>query len=686
MQEHGTIFDIVPGSATDDFGEWKSFRFIDLFAGIGGIRLGFESVGGKCVFSSEIDENARKTYYANFGEYPCGDITKIQASEIPDFDILLAGFPCQPFSIAGKKAGFNHETQGTLFFEIERILREKHPPAFMLENVKNLRTHDNGNTLHTIISHLKALGYTVYFDVLNALDFGVPQKRERLFICGFADDVDFQFPAPLPKSQYKTLSDILENNVDKRYYVKESIRDSRLARMRDKAYPRPYISHENIAGAITPHSYCSALRAGASANYILINNERRPTEREMLRLQGFPETYKIVVGYGHVKHQTGNSVAIPIISAVARKMIEALNGSGVKRKGEHMEAELKQAKEALDAIIKKSRIHLYKPIQIAETLYHDRVCKDIDTNDLETYRNKSKAWRNEISIALLGRKSTSSARFQDDVFNAISPQQITALAEENRRTGGVVEAYIYQRFINKHRQLSAALDLCRNATRQDFDVKAFINSFRSEAGLKRSLDKVYEIIVYALFSTLIETMDLKVEISVNKEKLDIIKEFEDFTRSIMCIDFDNHTAVQDAKVFRVGVTNAADRGLDMYSNWGPAIQIKHLSLDEELAEDIVTSVNSDRIVIVCKAAEKNVILSILTQIGWKSKIQSIITEKELCEWYEKALRGKYGDIMGDKLLSALIEEIAEEFPSVDNCADCLKDRHYESIHNAEWGI
>ena len=124
----------------------------------------------------------------------------------------------------------------------------------------------------------------------------------------------------------------------------------------------------------------------------------------------------------------------------------------------------------------------------------------------------------------------------------------------------------------------------------------------------------------------------------------------------------------------------------MYSNWGPAIQIKHLSLDEELAEDIVTSVNSDRIVIVCKAAEKNVILSILTQIGWKSKIQSIITEKELCEWYEKALRGKNGDIMGDKLLSALIEEIAEEFPSVDNGADCLKDRHYESIHNSKWGI
>ena len=351
-----------------------------------------------------------------------------------------------------------------------------------------------------------------------------------------------------------------------------------------------------------------------------------------------------------------------------------------------MTEDLKYAKMALDTVIRKSRVHLYKPIQIAEILYRDRVFKDIDTSKLETYRTKSKAWRDNISIALLGRICTSSAKFQDDLFNAITPQQLTVLAEENRYNEGVVEAYIYQSFANKHSQLSLALESCLNATRHNFNVKTFIDTFWAEAGLKRSLDKVYEIVVYALFSTLIDALDLKVEISINKDKLDMVKEFEDFTRSIMCIDFSNPTAIQDAKVFRVGVTNAADRGLDMYSNWGPAVQIKHLSLDIDLAQNIVSSVNSDKIVIVCKSAEKSVIVSLLTQIGWKSKIQSIITEYDLCNWYEKALRGKYGDIMGGKLLNTLIEEMAEEFPSVDNGADCLKDRHYELIHSEEWGI
>ena len=304
--------------------KWDNFTFIDLFAGIGGIRLGFESVGGKCVFSSEFDEDACKTYEANFGEHPAGDITKIEASNIPDFDILLGGFPCQAFSIIGKKEGFSNETCGTLFFEIERILKEKVPKAFMLENVRNLTAHDHGKTFKIIISHLETLGYHVYSSVLNALDYGVPQKRERIIIVGFLDDVKFEFPKPVPISDRKTLSDILESRVDKKYYVRESIRTSRLERLKDKSYPKPYISHENMAGSITPHPYASALRAGASANYILINDERRPTERELLRIQGFPDSYKIVVPYGKIKKQTGNSVAVPVIKAVAREMIKAL--------------------------------------------------------------------------------------------------------------------------------------------------------------------------------------------------------------------------------------------------------------------------------------------------------------------------------------------------------------------------
>lgn len=304
--------------------DWSTFTFIDLFAGIGGIRLGFESVGGKCVFSSEFDSDACKTYYANFGDYPSGDITKINAADIPDFDILLAGFPCQAFSIIGKKEGFDNETCGTLFFDIERILKEKRPPAFMLENVRNLTAHDKGKTFRIIKEHLELLGYHVYSKVLNALDFGVPQKRERIIIVGFLDDVEFSFPDPIADNDRKTLSDILESEVDNRYYVRSEIKNSRIARLKNKNYPKPYISHENMAGSVTPHPYSSALRAGASANYILINDERRPTEREMLRIQGFPDTYKIVVPYSKVKKQCGNSVAVPVIEAVARQMILAL--------------------------------------------------------------------------------------------------------------------------------------------------------------------------------------------------------------------------------------------------------------------------------------------------------------------------------------------------------------------------
>lgn len=304
--------------------DWNNFKFIDLFAGIGGIRLGFESVGGECVFSSEFDEDACKTYQANFGEHPSGDITKIEAKDIPDFDVLLGGFPCQAFSIIGKKEGFENETCGTLFFEIERILKEKKPKAFMLENVRNLTAHDKGNTFKTIKEHLEAIGYHVYAKVLNALDFGVPQKRERIIIVGFLDNVMFTFPDPVPEEERQTLSDILEKNVDKKYYVRDAIRESRLERLKDKHYPKPYISHENMAGSITPHPYSSCLRAGASANYILINDERRPTEREMLRIQGFPDSFNIVVPYSKMKKQCGNSVAVPVIKAVAEQMIYSL--------------------------------------------------------------------------------------------------------------------------------------------------------------------------------------------------------------------------------------------------------------------------------------------------------------------------------------------------------------------------
>ncbi len=345
-----------------------------------------------------------------------------------------------------------------------------------------------------------------------------------------------------------------------------------------------------------------------------------------------------------------------------------------------------QAKAALDKVIKKSRVHLYKPIQVAEILYRDRVIKDINLLSLEDYRTKSKKWRDEVSIVLLGRVSTSSTRFQDDLFNAnaIPPVVLDALGRENRRTNGAVEAYIYSKFGNKHEQLSNALAYCLDAKAETFDVKKFIDSFWNEPGLKRSIDKIYEIVVYALFSTLVEVMNLEIEVTVKEDAFHLLKEFEDFTQKVMCLDCSTPQHIQDARVYRVGVTNAADRGLDMYSNWGAAIQIKHLSLDASLAESIVNSVSSDRIVIVCKDAEKDVIVSLLTQIGWRSHIQSIITENDLISWYEKALRGNYSDQMGEKLLYCLASEIAEEFPSVDKIPEIIKKRHYERVSDSFW--
>jgi len=247
-----------------------------------------------------------------------------------------------------------------------------------------------------------------------------------------------------------------------------------------------------------------------------------------------------------------------------------------------------------------------------------------------------------------------------------------------------VEAYIYKKFTGKHNQLANALNYCKNSTKENFSVEKFINLFWNEQGLRRSIDKIYEIIVYALFSALTEILQIKIEISIAEKNFEVLNEFEDFSKKVMNLDIENPVYVQDAKIFRVGVTNAADRGLDMYSNFGIAIQIKHLSLDENLAEDIVGNVSSDRIIIVCKDAEQKIILSLLNQIGWRSKIQSIVTEKNLIDWYEKALRGKFSKIIGDKLLENLCDEIAEEFPSVAELPEILSSRHYEKIFNDFW--
>lgn len=299
-----------------------TYKTIDLFAGIGGIRLGFESHNCKNVFSSEWDKDAQKMYHANFDEIPHGDINLITPSDIPDHDILLAGFPCQPFSIAGKGLGFA-DTRGTLFFNIEKILETKRPRAFLLENVKRLTTHDNGQTFKVILEKLKQLGYTVYSKVFNSLDFGLPQKRERIYIVGFLQAVHFDFPKPL--GYYKPLSHFLENDNDiaPSYFLSETIKQKRLNGVKGTP-PFPSIWHENIGGNISALPYSCALRAGGSYNYLVVNGVRRLTDREMLRLQGFPDDFKIVLPYSALRKVAGNSVSVPVIEAIAGEMVKTL--------------------------------------------------------------------------------------------------------------------------------------------------------------------------------------------------------------------------------------------------------------------------------------------------------------------------------------------------------------------------
>lgn len=342
-----------------------------------------------------------------------------------------------------------------------------------------------------------------------------------------------------------------------------------------------------------------------------------------------------------------------------------------------------KAKQALDKIISKGRIHLYKPIQIAEILYRDRTVGDIDLSVLETYRNSSKKWRDTICMRFLGRTSTSSARYQDDVFNAnaVPPSVLAVLGEENRKKHGIVEKYIYDRFEQRFSQMSEGLSYCKTHGKSNFQIAEFLNLFWVVAGLRRSIDKIYEIVVYSLFSVLVESLEIKVSIELGIDKQYLLEEFSDFAKRILNLTQECSKVKTNARINRVGVTNAADRGLDMWANFGMAIQIKHLSLTEELAENIVSSISSDRIVIVCKDSEEKLIVSLLTQIGWKSKIQSIITESDLILWYDKALRGLFSNEIGDKVLATLYDEILLEFPAT-NCDDFnafKQDRGYKQI-------
>jgi type II restriction enzyme len=355
-----------------------------------------------------------------------------------------------------------------------------------------------------------------------------------------------------------------------------------------------------------------------------------------------------------------------------------------------MSVSLNEAKNALDNIINKARVHFYKPIQVAEILYHHRVFDDLTLADINTYRTASKRWRDVICKRFLGRITNSSSRYQDNLFepNATPPEVLMLLGEENKNKSGIVEAYIYRKFIERYSQMTSGLAYCMKSDIENFELTEFIGQFQNNPGLKRSIDKIYEIVVYALFKVLIEELNVTVKVELDINKLDILQEFEDFTQKVLSINSQNPSFTANAKFYRVGVTNAADRGLDMWANYGPAIQIKHLSLNESLAEGIVSHITADRIVIVCRDSEEKTIISLLNQIGWKSRIQSIITQSHLEAWYEKALRGSFRHILGAKLIQVLIEEIKYEFPSSESndLVSFMEDREYTLLSDPFWSV
>ncbi len=313
------------------------FKFIDLFAGIGGIRIAYQNVGGKCVFSSEYNKFAKVTYEANFGEVPFGDITEINEKYIPEHDLLLAGFPCQPFSIAGvskknslgKKHGFLDETQGTLFFDIARILKAKRPKAFMLENVKNLVSHDKGRTFKVIYNTLTELGYSMHYKVLDGKHF-VPQHRERIIIVGFDKTVfkgneNFEFPK-LPKPERK-IHEILVENPDNKYTLSDKLWNylqdyAAKHKAKGNGFGFGLTDIDGISRTLSARYYKDGSEILIPQNGI---NPRRLTPRECARLQGFPDNFIVPVSDNQAYRQFGNSVVMPLMNAVAKQVIKVFH-------------------------------------------------------------------------------------------------------------------------------------------------------------------------------------------------------------------------------------------------------------------------------------------------------------------------------------------------------------------------
>jgi DNA (cytosine-5)-methyltransferase 1 len=307
-----------------------NFKFIDLFAGIGGMRIAFEKAGGECVFSSEWDRFAQQTYQSNFDEVPFGDITEIDEREIPKFDIVTAGFPCQPFSSIGKRQGFEHKTQGTLFYDVARIIAHHKPKGFLLENVSGLVTHDKGNTLTTIIETLEEMNYSVSYKILDSADFGVPQKRQRIYIVGFNKGkirkADFVFPKPrnsrvgigkFVETGHPELS--ISKHLQSVYIYKE-----------DDGRPEVITPKSDFPVKTLVASYHKIQRLTGTFVKDGPTGLRLLSANECKAIMGFPKSFKVPVSRTQMYRQFGNSVAVPVVAAVAKSMVKHIEENGRK--------------------------------------------------------------------------------------------------------------------------------------------------------------------------------------------------------------------------------------------------------------------------------------------------------------------------------------------------------------------
>ena len=339
------------------------------------------------------------------------------------------------------------------------------------------------------------------------------------------------------------------------------------------------------------------------------------------------------------------------------------------------------SKQALETVIRKSRVHLYKPIQIAEILFRHRTEKGWDLTDLESYRNISKRWRDDVSLLLVGRRSTSSQKYQDNVFesNAMPPALLAKLGEANKKGKGFVEAFIYKSLEARLSSVREVENYIKSSSANAFLAKKLVALFQTTPGLRRSIDKMYEILVYALFATIVRALKAQITLEIGNKDEGILRDFERFIKMVLGIDAKQTRLVLPAALYRMGVTNAADRGLDMWTNFGSAIQVKHLTLTPELMEDIADDITADKIVIVCLNAEKGAIESLLKQVGWSRRIQGIITINDLDDWYKLCLSKKYRDNLGANLLKDVQREFDAEFPSSKEIGPFVAKRGYDKI-------